>query len=301
MSHFNIEISQTTNQNIVKFIVNSFLTKASSHEFKHIDETSKSPLAQELFYLPFVKTVFISQNFVAIEKYDIVNWEDVQEEVAELIVDYLNSGKKAIEETQQPKKVHISIYAESTPNPTVMKFIADKRLVSGTFEYKNVEAATNSPLATALFNFPFIKEVFIASNYVSVMKYEIGDWQDITMEIREFIRRFITEGNTIVQEAKDTENVDGNDTNADKNTKERTTFEKKIIAIIDEYVKPAVADDGGNIALDSFDPDTKSVKVILQGACSGCPSSTNTLKNGIESILKEMLKGEVHEVVAING
>lgn len=301
MSHFNIEISQTANQDIVKFIVNSFLTKASSHEFKHIDETTKSPLAQELFYLPFVKTVFISQNFVAIEKYDIVNWEDVQEEVAELIVDYLNSGKKAIEETQQPKKVPISIYAESTPNPTVMKFIADKRLVSGTFEYKNVEAATNSPLATALFNFPFIKEVFIASNYVSVMKYEIGDWQDITMEIREFIRRFITEGNTIVQEAKDTENVDGNETNADKNTKERTTFEKKIIAIIDEYVKPAVADDGGNIALDSFDPDTKSVKVILQGACSGCPSSTNTLKNGIESILKEMLKGEVHEVVAING
>ena len=104
MSHFNIEISQTSNQNIVKFIANSFLTRATSYEFKNIDEAKSSPLAQQLFYLPFVKTVYISQNFIAIEKYNIVEWQDVQEEVAASIAEYLNSGKSVITETDAPKK-----------------------------------------------------------------------------------------------------------------------------------------------------------------------------------------------------
>ena len=113
MSRFNIEISKTSSPNIVKFTANSFLTRASSYEFKNIDEAKPSPLAQQLFYLPFVKTVYISQNFIAIEKYNIVAWEDVQQEVADSILEYLNAGKPAILEQNATKKVPVSIYAES--------------------------------------------------------------------------------------------------------------------------------------------------------------------------------------------
>src|SRR5690606_5522333 len=121
---------------IIKFNVDSFLTKASSHEFKNIDEAKSSPLAQELFYLPFVKTVYISQNFIAIEKFDIVDWKDVEQEVADSISEYLNSGKPAITEKTEMKAA-ISVYAESTPNPSVMKFVANKTLVPSAYEFKD--------------------------------------------------------------------------------------------------------------------------------------------------------------------
>lgn len=306
MSQFNIEVTQTSNQNIVKFIVNSFLTRSSSYEFKNIDEAKASPLAQQLFFLPFVKTVYISQNFVAIEKYDIVEWKDVQDEVAESIVEYLNAGKPIITETDTPKKVPITIYAESTPNPTVMKFIANKNLATGVFEFKNSDEAGNSPMAKALFNFPFVKEVFISSNYISVMKYDWVEWLELTMEIREFIRKFIEEGKPVLNDevldaTNSVSNISSTKNSSEKTAKGHTALEKEIISILDEYVKPAVARDGGHILFDSFNEDTKTVKVILQGACSGCPSSTITLKNGIETMLKEMLHGQINSVVAVNG
>lgn len=307
MSHFNIEISETSNQNIVKFIANSFLTRATSYEFKNIDDAKSSPLAQQLFYLPFVKTIYISQNFIAIEKYSIVEWKEVQQEVADSILEYLNSGKPVITETDAPKKVPVSVYAESTPNPSVMKFVANKPLATGTFEFKNIDDAIYSPLAKALFNFPFVKEVFISANYVSVMKYNVAEWQEISMEIREFIRKFIEDGKPVLNdEILNSTNTPGSKssseiTNSEENIKSHSDIEKEIISILDEYVKPAVASDGGHILFDSYNEDTKTVKVILQGACSGCPSSTITLKNGIETMLKEMLHGQVNSVVAING
>jgi Fe-S cluster biogenesis protein NfuA len=306
MPQFNIEISKTSNQNIVKFIANSLLTPSTSYEFKNIDEAKGSPLAQQLFYLPFVKTVYISQNFIAIEKYDLVEWEDVQDEVAESIVEYLNTGKSVITETDTPKKNPITIYAESTPNPSVMKFIGNKTLATGIFEFKNIDEATHSPLAKALFSFPFVKEVFISGNYVSVMKYNIVEWQEISMEIREFIRKFIEDGKPVLNDevlnaTNSTKNNTLDENTSEKNLKEHSALEQEIISILDEYVKPAVARDGGHILFDSFNEDTKTVKVILQGACSGCPSSTITLKNGIETMLKEMLHGQIDSVVAING
>lgn len=306
MPQFNIEVSQTSNQNIVKFIANSFLTRSTSYEFKNIDEAKASPLAQQLFYLPFVKTVYISQNFVAIEKYDIVEWKDVQEDVAESIVEYLNTGKPVITETDTPKKIPVTIYAESTPNPAVMKFIANKTLSTGIFEFKNIDDTAHSPLARALFNFPFVKEVFISGNFVSVMIYNLADWQEVSMEIREFIRKFIEDGKSVLNEdapasSNVTENISSTKNSSENTIKEHTELEKEIISILDEYVKPAVARDGGHILFDSFNEDTKTVKVILQGACSGCPSSTITLKNGIETMLKEMLRGQINSVVAING
>lgn len=302
MTQFNIEIAPTSNPNIIKFIANSFLTDSKSYEFNNIDEAKSSLLAQELFYLPFVKTVYISQNFIAIEKFDIIDWEVVQQEVANSISEYLNAGKSAIEEIKTPKKVPVSIYAESTPNPTVMKFITNRTLVPGVLEYKKTEEAIHSPLAMDLFNFPFVKEVFFSNNYISVMKNDSVEWQEVMNEIRDFIRQYVESGKDVLND-----NVLNNSSDIDASqpgepsTKERSLMEGKIISLLDEYVTPAVADDGGHIHLDSFDESTKTVKVILQGACSGCPSSTVTLKNGIETLLKQMMPGEINEVIAING
>ena len=305
MSSFNITVEHTSNENIVKFVTNSFLTQAKSFEFSNIDEAKSSPIAQQLFHLPFVKTVYISQNFIAIEKYNIVSWEHVQEEVAISISDYISSGKEVISESETSKKVPVTIYAESTPNPSVMKFVANKPLADGIFEFKNIDEAINAPLATALYSFPFVKEIFISANYVSVMKYNVAEWQEISMEIREFIRVYIEDGKPILNDEillKENQNKSSNisDDQAAK-TEEYSDIENEIISILDEYIKPAVASDGGHIAFDSFDEPSKTVRVILQGACSGCPSSTITLKNGIETMLKEMLNGRVTTVEAING
>lgn len=309
MPQFNISVQPTNNENIVKFIANSFLTQANSFEFKNIDEAAASPIAQQLFYLPFVKTVYISQNFIAIEKYNIVEWSDVEEEVAESISEYLNSGKPVITEGAVKKKVPVTVYAESTPNPAVLKFVANKPLANGSFEFKTIDDTVHAPLAQALFSFPFVKEVFISDNYVSVAKYNLAEWQEISMEVREFIRSYIEDGKPILNdeilqnEANSAESLK----DATANSEEKTTrapysdVEKEIVSILDEYIKPAVASDGGNIAFESYNEETKTVRVVLQGACSGCPSSTLTLKNGIETMMKEMLQGRVTTVEAING
>lgn len=301
MSDFNIEIQSTNNENIVKFIVNTFLTQAKSYEFSNIDEAKPSPLAQQLFHLPFVKTVYISQNFIAIEKYNIVNWEEVQNEVAESINTYIQSGKAVIVDDTSTKKIPVTVYAESTPNPSVMKFVANKPLATGTFEFKNIDTTKYAPLARALFDFPFVKEVFISANYVSVMKYDIAEWNEISTEIRGFIKTYIEDGKEILSDAILSETSSEEINASSIPTKNLKDIDKEIISILDEYIKPAVAGDGGHIAFKSFNETTKTVEVVLQGACSGCPSSTITLKNGIETMLKEMLQGRVQNVVAING
>ncbi|WP_108866475.1 NifU family protein [Aquimarina aquimarini] len=299
---FEVKIEATSNPGIVKFEANYFLTQHTSYEFENIDQAKNSPLAQQLFYLPFVKRVFIAQNFVAIDKYDIVEWSDVQEEVAEQIENYLNSEQPIIleTETKSTKKVPITIYAESTPNPAVLKFVANKKLVTAGHEFKNIDDASESPLVKELFHFPFVKEVYIDENYISIGKYDMADWNDITLEIREFLRNYLEQGKEVLS-------ANATATKKEVENQVHTDFEnlddisKDIISIIDEYIKPAVASDGGNILFDSYDPESKAVKVVLQGACSGCPSSTFTLKNGIENMLKEMLKDKVSTVEAING
>lgn len=300
MSIFNIKIESTSNPEIKKFVANQFLTTHNSYEFKNIDEAKSSPLAQQLFYLPFVKTVYIAQNFIAIEKFSIVEWPEVENEIAEQIEDYLNSGEVLVQDAPSAKKVPVTVYAESTPNPAVLKFVANKPLVDGTFEFKNIDEAKYSPLAQALFHFSFVKEVFISANYISVSKYDLVEWQDVSLELREFIRKFIEEGKAILkneilsQTKKEPSKQQAPEVALDD-------YSKQIVSILNEYVQPAVASDGGNIAFESFDKETKTVRVILQGACSGCPSSTVTLKNGIETMLKDMLNDEALNVEAING
>ncbi|GAA4314143.1 NifU family protein [Pontixanthobacter gangjinensis] len=305
MKDFNINIVPTTTASIVKFEADKFLTRHENFEFKNIDEAAKSPLAQQLFYLPFVKTVYIAQNFIAIEKYDIVEWADVQEEVAEQIETYLNKGGEVIKQTKTSSgKVPVTVYAESTPNPAVMKFVANKKLVLQASEFKNIDDAKHAPLVQKLFHFPFVKEVFIDENYVSIQKYEMAGWEEITMELREFIRNYIEEGNEVltkesVETAKASKEASEDSKQAAFENLDDTS--QQIVAILDEYIKPAVASDGGNILFDSYNEENKTVKVILQGACSGCPSSTMTLKSGIETMLRDMLRGKVEYVEAVNG
>lgn len=301
MNTFEVSVQETTNNRIVKFELNQFITQHQSFEFNNIDEAKTSPIAQQLFYLPFVKKVYISGNFIAVERYDIVEWNDVQDEVAEQIEAYLNDGGIVIEEaTNALKKVPVTVYAESTPNPSVMKFVANKKIVTALFEFTSIDEAQLSPLATELFHFPFVKSVFIDENYVSITKYNMAEWQDITIELREFIKSYIENGKAVVL-PNAAKSLKKSSDQLDSHFESLNDTSKEIINILEEYVKPAVASDGGNIQFISYDAETKNVSVMLQGACSGCPSSTYTLKSGIENMLKEMLNGKVETIEAING
>ena len=297
MSSITVSIQSTKNPSILKFTHTSKITNGS-YEYNNIDDAKNSPITQQLFHLPFVKKIFVSANFIAIEKYDIVTWDDVQEEVREQIEVYLNSNDIIIDSAQKsPTKVAIEIYAETTPNPAVMKFVSNKMVVSQTFEFKDIDEAKTSPIAVELFKFPFVKEVFISQNYISITKFDMAEWSDIGQEIRNFIRTYITEGKILISEnATPVENK-----NTGTVSEDLDDISLQIITILEEYVKPAVASDGGNIQFASYEKDTMNVNVILQGACSGCPSSTMTLKSGIENMLKEMLPDKINSVIAING
>ena len=295
-----VTIKETQNPAILKFEFPDFITQNESFEFKNIDEAGASPLAQQLFYLPFVKTVYISGNFIAVERFSIVEWEDVKEAVAEQIEKFVNDGGIIIkQEDNKAKKQPITVYGETTPNPSALKFVVSRMLTRTAIEFKNIDQTAASPLAKELFKFPYVKEIFIDENYISVTKYDVNNWDEITLELRSFIKQFIENGGTVldenfvqetlVEETKKTEEFDNLDVTS-----------QKIINILEEYVKPAVAADGGNIAFESFDEENKIVKVILQGACSGCPSSTFTLKSGIESLLKTMLNDDRLIVEAAN-
>jgi Fe-S cluster biogenesis protein NfuA len=298
MTKINIKI--TNNPSIIKFELDEIIVRNKNFEFKNIDETKDSPLAKQLFFLPFVKTVYISGNFIAIEKFSIVEWEDVQNDVAQQIEEFITNGGEivTIEETDN-KKIPITVYAETTPNPAVLKFVANKALTKTLVEFKNIDGTIASPLAKELFKFPFVKEIFIDENYISITKFEIAQWDEITLEIRTFIKEFLENGNLAVDESLIVKTEIHQKQQEDYFDKLDVTSQQ-IINILEEYVKPAVQGDGGNIMFDSFNADEKKVKVILQGACSGCPSSTFTLKNGIENMLRDMLNDNEIKVEAIN-
>ncbi|MCW2117851.1 NifU family protein [Flavobacterium sp. 7A] len=292
-------IKETQNPTILKFEFEDFITQNESFEFKNIDEAKSSPLAQQLFYLPFVKTVYISGNFVAIEKFSIVEWKDVQNDIAEQIELFVNNGGTIITiQDNKTKKQPVTVYGESTPNPAALKFVVNKMLTKNAIEFKNIDETAASPLAKELFKFAFVKEVFIDENYISVTKYELNSWEEITLELRTFIKHYIENGGIVLDENFIPNEVK-TDAAKEANFDSLDETSQKIINILEEYVKPAVAADGGNIAFDSFNETTRTVKVILQGACNGCPSSTFTLKSGIENMLKSMLNDEKINVEAV--
>ena len=241
--------------------------------------------------------MYISGNFIALERYDIVEWEDVQEEVREQLEEYLNDEGVVINELQL-KKIPVTIYAESTPNPSVMKFVANKKLVDESWEFSNLDDAISSPLATELFQYPFVKSIYFDENFISITKYERSNWDEVIMEIREFIRSYLENGKSVIEDGLTQKESSHQISQPTENLSETS---QEIVNLLDEYVKPAVAGDGGNIVFQSYDEDTKTVSVILQGACSGCPSSTITLKNGIQTMLQQMMGDKIKEVVALNG
>ena len=297
MTTYTVTPSQTQDQTIARFELSPALEIVQASKYNNIDEAKDAPLVQQMFYLPFVKSVVLKKEALEIERFNILEWNDVLEDVSLEIENYLNKGGVVMNETQTLKKVPITIYAESTPNPGVMKFVANKKLVEQIFEYKTIDETAHAPLAQKLFHFPFVKEVFMDTNYISITKFDVAEWDEIVLEIREFLRSYLEEGNEIktavIEEVK-TESPEEAAVPLDD-------ISQQIVGIIEEYIKPAVAADGGNILFDSYNTEDKSVHVILQGACSGCPSSTFTLKSGIENMLKEMLPGKVSTVNAING
>jgi len=187
----------------------------------------------------------------------------------------------------------ISIYTEMTPNPETMKFVANKLLYPGkSIDFPDVESAKPSPLATELFGFPFIKSVFIASNFVTLTKTTDTDWDDVIPSIRQFLKEYLEEGKGVINEDEVvTRKVESsNDIQADD-----SDVVKRIKELLDNYVRPAVEMDGGAIQFRSYEEG--KVNLMLQGSCSGCPSSMITLKAGIEGMMKRMIP-EVKEVVA---
>jgi Fe-S cluster biogenesis protein NfuA len=256
MESFNINAKSELGNPIAHFQIDKPLGVPYSKKFNNIDDAQDSPLVQKLFYLPFVKSVTLNNQSILIERF---------------------------------------IYAESTPNPSVMKFVANKKLVETNVEYKNIEDAKGASLAIELFNLPYVKEVFVSENYISITKFDLTEWDPIIQEIRGLIVKGLEQKKVLFNLIKiDNSKSEVENTNL-------TDIDKKIISILDEYIQPAVASDGGSIVFDSYIPESQSVNVILQGACSGCPSSTLTLKNGIENMLKEMMPGLVENVTAING
>lgn len=206
------------------------------------------------------------------------------------------------------KRVPVSVYAEITPNPNVMKFVSNKLITdTDSTEFKNIEEAQAFPMIAKLFHFPFVKEVFMSGNYLAITKFNIVEWEDVAMEIREYLTGYLQENTGLVVsksevEAK-AEEEEASEVKSDlpgiPKEEDLGEVEKRIVDILEEYVKPAVQNDGGNIAFISY--ENKVVNVMLQGACSGCPSSTATLKQGIHNILQQMLPTMVDDVVAING
>lgn len=298
MSTFNILIEKTTNDAIIKFVANTILTDGS-FEYNNVEEVTNSTLIQQLFHLPFTKKVFVTANFIAIERFNIVEWPDVQDELKTVIENFLNTNGGLFVQKENKQNI-IEVYGESTPNPSVMKFVTNKLLSSTNIETKTIEDAVEVPIAKALFGFNYVEEVFISENYISITKNNTIEWFEVTAELRDFLKAYIKDGKPIVTEnfipisnsIKEIEAV---------NLENLDDISKEIISILDEYIKPAVTSDGGNIMFQSYDTKSKTVNVILQGACSGCPSSTITLKNGIEATLKQLLPNKIEEVIAING
>lgn len=197
-------------------------------------------------------------------------------------------------------KSPVMLYTEQTPNPESLKFVTNKMLYRGTADFKEEKLAKEwSELATALYSFPYVKGVYICNNFVTVTKEFNYAWEDIMLNLKEFIKAYVTEDKSIINEGFEAAmaKIEAETTEMSY-TGEEVELVKKIKDLIDTYVKPAVEMDGGNIEFKSYDQGI--VTVVLQGSCSGCPSSTVTLKSGIEGMLKRMVP-EVKEVVSEMG
>jgi len=207
-----------------------------------------------------------------------------------------------MENTNNPvTKSPVMLYTEQTPNPETLKFVTNRMLYRGMADFREEGIAQEwSPLGAALFEMPYVKGVYVCNNFVTITKEFNYSWEDIMLKLKEFLKGYIEENKTIINEGFEAakEEVEAAQATDREYTEDEAKLVQKIKELIDTYVKPAVEMDGGNIEFKSYDEGR--VSVVLQGACSGCPSSTVTLKSGIEGMLKRMVP-EVTEVVAEMG
>ena len=289
-----IIIEPTENSKVMKFVADYNLLPGSL-ELDRTSDVSELPLAKKLFVYPFVERIFITANFIAVAKQDGVEWDNVVEPLKDIIEAELETNPRVY--LQKEKEVQ-QVFAEMTPNPMVMKFVSTKILLDGFVEVKSKDDAAEVPLAKAIFNeFDFTKEVFISDNFVAVTKNVSVEWHEVMVAVRTFITEYLQNGGEISNATPQKhENPVENLMN-----REYTETEQKISDILKEYVAPAVESDGGKISLMEYVPETKTAKMLLQGACSGCPSSTATLKGGIENLLKQFVPELVEKVEAVNG
>ncbi|MBP3839449.1 MAG: NifU family protein [Chryseobacterium sp.] len=289
-----ILIEPTENPKVMKFVADYNLIPGSL-ELDRNSDISEIPLAQELFNYPFIERIFITANFIAVAKQDSVEWEFVTESLKNIIEDQLIANPRIYQKKIQDIP---QVFAEMTPNPMVMKFVSNKPLLNGFVEVKSREEAADVPLAQAIFQeYDFAKEVFISDNFVAVTKNVSVEWHEVMVAVRTFISEYLQNDGKISnlppqKHANPVENLINRD---------YTENEQKISDILNEYVAPAVEGDGGKISLIEYDESTKTAKMLLQGACSGCPSSTATLKGGIENLLKQFVPELVENVEAVNG
>ncbi|MDF7819555.1 NifU family protein [Runella sp. MFBS21] len=189
----------------------------------------------------------------------------------------------------------VFVYTEASPNPNSMKFVLNFELVPQglSFDYPDLastqEEGKSSPLAGDLFQFPYVQRVFLASNFVTLTKDDATDWGEVILDTKQFLKIYFEENQPVFEQ----KTIDKNTTIVDTDS----AAVRQIKTILDDYVRPAVESDGGAIAFHSFDENSGTVKVLLQGSCSGCPSSTLTLKAGIQNLLTQMVP-QVKEVVA---
>ena len=289
-----ILIEPTENPKVMKFVADYNLIPGSV-ELDRTTDISEIPLAQELFNYPFIERIFITANFIAVAKQDTVDWEHVVESLKNIIEDQLLANPRIY---VQKNKENLQVFSEMTPNPMVMKFVSTKKLLDGFVEVKDRNDSGDIPLAKAIFEkFDFAKEVFISENFLTVTKNVSVEWHEVMVEISDFIRNYLENGGAIsnLKPQKHESPVES------LMNREYTETEQKISDILNEYVAPAVEGDGGKISLMEYVPETKTAKMLLQGACSGCPSSTATLKGGIENILRQFVPELVENVEAVNG
>ena len=290
--NYKFEILKSENENILVLSSEKVVLEGRK-EFNEKSDLNQFPLVKQLFFLPFIKSVILDKHLIIIEKLNFLKWIEVQDDVIQQIEKFLNSGGLIFSKSNSA----ITIYVESTPNPGVMKFVCNKRLFNTSHEFNRDTDNSKCNLATALLHHEFISEIYFDMNFISISINKKYKWEEHTAVIREFITSFINDGNEIIDPALDKQ------TSANNAVRKENLegISKNINDLIENQIKPAVASDGGNILFDSYDENTKEVSVILQGACSGCPSSTITLKNGIETMLKNELPGKISSVVAING
>lgn len=288
-------VATTKVPEIIRLVSNQRLVDEGSFTFANVDEAKISPPIQKLFYLPFVKKVLLATNYIAIEKFDIVEWGDVTGELIEHLVESIVLNPEIIEPAQKTSATNhrkIEIYIESTPNPLALKYVGNISFTENSKEF--LRSDENPNLIKDIFEkFEEVKEVFVNLNYFSFAFEDEEKMELIKNDLRHWLIEKINSQNQFLEDL-DT----GAISDEPKIEKDFSPIEKQIIEILDDEIKPAVQSDGGDIELISYDEG--KVMISFSGACSGCPSSTFTLKQGVERILMENLgEDKIKEVVAV--